>query len=263
MTLCIDIGNSNVACGIYHETSWKYHWRMATGVDRTHDEYELLMRNFLDADGIKRSQISHVAISSVVPGLNEPFSHAIRRLFGFAPFWVKAGVDLGLEILIDNPKELGPDLMANAVAGFQKYGKPCIVVDFGTALSFTAVDLKHGTQRGHIAGVAIAPGLGSAIKALSGNTAQLPYVTLTAPPKAIGTNTINSIQSGIIFGYVGLVENLVKRMSTELSESPAVIATGGMSDIIATQTEIFTSIDPWLTLDGLRLILERNNGGIS
>lgn len=259
MILCIDIGNSNVGCGIYDRGEWRRHWRMATGVDRTHDEYELVLRNFMESFRVGFDDIESTVVSSVVPGLNEPFRHALKRLFGREPFWVRADVDLGMPIRIDNPRELGPDLIANAVAGYHKARRPCIVVDFGTALSFTAVNRRDGAP--YIAGAAIAPGLGSAIKALSGNTAQLPYVTLTAPPKAIGTNTANSIQSGIIFGYAGLVESLVRRMSAELDSEPLVIATGGMSGIMAGLTPVFGEVDSWLTLDGLRLIFEMNQQG--
>jgi len=263
MILCIDIGNSNLKFGIYQDDSLIHHWRISSKVDRSETEYELLVGQFLAAASIQVEQIGMVAISCVIPRLVEPFQYCLRQLFASEPLWIRAETDLGLEIRIDNPREIGSDLLANAVAGYAMATKPCIVVDFGTALSFTAVNRIGGpSQAAFIAGVAIAPGIGSALRALNLSTAQLPEVPLAAPPQAIGANTINSIQSGLIFGYTGLVEGLIRRMAQELHETPIVIGTGWMSDIIAAQSTVFTYIEPWLTLNGLRLIAARNTGAL-
>jgi len=245
MLLAIDIGNSNIAFGIYHKDGWKGHWRLNTIANKTSDEYEVLFKSLLPNTG----HIKRVVVSSVVPSLKHTFDRMIRRMFGFQPMFVHPGLVTGLRVLIDNPHEIGPDLLANAVAGYHKFGSSCIIVDFGTALSVTVVG-----QDGDILGVSIAPGLESAMKALSGNTAQLPFVELSAPASVIGKNTIHAIQSGIVFGYVGLVESLVDRIKKELSQDMKVVATGGLAEVIATHTGVFDELEPWLTLDGLRLI---------
>ena len=245
MLLAIDIGNSNIAFGIYHKDGWQGHWRLNTIANKTSDEYEVLFKSLLPNTG----HIKRVVVSSVVPSLKHTFDRMIRRMFGFQPMFVHPGLVTGLRVLIDNPHEIGPDLLANAVAGYHKFGSSCIIVDFGTALSVTVVG-----QDGDILGVSIAPGLESAMKALSGNTAQLPFVELSAPASVIGKNTIHAIQSGIVFGYVGLVESLVDRIKKELSQDMKVVATGGLAEVIATHTGVFDELEPWLTLDGLRLI---------
>lgn len=252
MLLAIDIGNSNIALGIYEE-DWQHHWRLNTVADKTADEYEVLFRSLISKDGQNLNNIEQVIISSVVPPLGLTFRHMVRNMFGTEPLMVSASTKTGIQVKIDNPLEIGSDLLANAVAGFARYRSNCIIVDFGTALSITIVGRK-----GELLGGSIAPGLKSAMKALSSNTAQLPFVQLEAPPSAIGKNTIHAIQSGVVLGYLGLVESLVKRIKAELGEPARVIATGGLAEVIAPLTDQFDIVDPWLTLEGLRLIAEKN-----
>lgn len=252
MLLAIDIGNSNIAFGIYG-ADWQHRWRLNTVADKTSDEYEVLFRSLISIHHYRIDHIKQVVISSVVPPLNATFRHMIRSMFDIEPLMVNAKTYTGITIKIDNPSEIGSDLLANAVAGFDKCQNDCIIVDFGTALSMTVVGKK-----GELLGASITPGLKSAMKALSSGTAQLPYVHLEAPPSAIGKNTIHAIQSGVVLGYVGLVESQIKRIKREMDESATVIATGGLAEVIAPLTDQFDALDPWLTLEGLRLIAEKN-----
>jgi type III pantothenate kinase len=252
MLLAIDIGNSNIAFGIY-DKDWQHHWRLNTVANKTSDEYEVLFRSLL-ANGFDRLEgIDKVIISSVVPPLSSTFKRMIKHMLGQDVIFVSPALDTGIKVTIDNPAEIGSDLLANAVAGYSLFNGPCIIVDFGTALSITVV----GTG-GELLGVSIAPGLESAMKALSANTAQLPFVDLSAPESAIGKNTTQAIQSGVVLGYTGLVEYLLRRIKSELGGDVSTIATGGLSEVIAPLTDQFDALEPWLTLDGLRLIAERN-----
>lgn len=251
MLLAIDIGNSNIAFGIYDQ-QWLNHWRLNTVANKTSDEYEVLFRSLLANGQSDISQVSQVVVSSVVPSLRATFQRMIQRMFGKSPVFISAGLDTGIKVSIDNPHEIGPDLLANAAAGYSMFRNSCIIVDFGTALSITIVG-----SDGSLLGGSIAPGLESAMKALSSNTAQLPFVELAAPGSAIGKNTTHAIQSGIIFGYTGLVEHLIKCIKSELGGDVKVVATGGLSDVIAPLTDQFDVLEPWLTLDGLRIIAGR------
>lgn len=265
MLLAIDVGNTNVAFGIFHEGRWTNHWRVRTVHDMMPDEHAVLFRSLFHDNGLQMQDIKRVVLSSVVPSLTTTLSEMLKRQTKGDLIVVGPGVRTGLRIRTDNPAEVGGDLVANAVAAHALYGSHatsggypgsannCIVVDFGTALTFTAVD-----KSGDLLGVAIAPGLRSAAAALASNTAQLPHVQLVPPPTAIGRNTVHSIQSGVVFGYIGLVEALIKRMRDELDGRTHVIATGGLARVIAPLTDQFTAIEPWLTLDGLRIIAERN-----
>lgn len=253
MLLAIDIGNSNIAFGIYQQ-KWIDHWRISTVANKTADEYAVLFKAMLENSNIALQNIDQIIISSVVPPLIATFQKMTARLFAQEPLIMNSSLYTGLGIGIENPKEIGADLVANAVAGFELFKTNCIIVDFGTALSITVVGKNN-----QILGVSIAPGLESAVKSLFSNTAQLPPVPLEAPPAAIGKNTIHAIQSGIVLGYSGLVESLTNRIKKELNDEHAkVVATGGLSSVIASQTTIFDAVEPWLTLDGLRLIAERN-----
>jgi len=253
MLLAIDVGNTNIVFGVHDGHSWVSHWRIATVHAKMPDEYGVLFRDMLRDGGINKESLDKAVISSVVPVLTGKMKEMVTSLIGKAPLIVGPGIKTGLKIRIGNPSELGTDIVCNCVAAYEKVKDSCIVVDFGTALTFTAV-----AAGGEIRGVAIAPGLQSAASALSLNTAQLPQVWLEAPEKAIGTNTTASIQSGVIFGYTGLVESLIDRMSRELGGVKAVIGTGGLSGVIAPLTDRFTYREPWLILDGLRLIGEKN-----
>lgn len=253
MLLAVDIGNTNIVMGLHDGESWRNHWRISTDVSKMPDEYGVLVRDLLKEGGIERSSISQAVISSVVPGLTEKIRDMIQGMAGFEPLIVGPGVKTGLKILIENPAELGTDIVCNSVAAYNRIQGNCIVVDFGTALTFTAI-----REPGEILGVSIAPGVNAAAAALSEHTAQLPQVWLEPPKRAIGTNTIKSIQSGVVLGYTGLVEKLIDRMRGELGGDAAVIGTGGRAAVIAPLTDRFTLTEPWLILEGLRLIAGKN-----
>ena len=249
MLLAIDIGNSNIVFGIHHENRWLNRWRIRTVSDKMPDEYAALFHNLFSNDGIVMEHIERTVIGSVVPPLLETFSSVIHSCMRHQPLIVAPGIHTGIRIRTDNPVEVGADLVANAVAAFYRFQSNCIIVDFGTALTFTAVN-----KQGDLMGVAIAPGIKLAMDSLFKETAQLSLVKLSPPPKAIGRNTTHSIQSGIMFGYIGLVESLVDRMSGELEGDSRIIATGGYSQTFNTLTNRFDEIDPWLTLEGLKII---------
>ncbi|MDC7222837.1 MAG: type III pantothenate kinase [Spirochaetales bacterium] len=253
MLLAIDVGNTNIVFGVHDGKNWISHWRIATVHSKMPDEYGVLFRDMLRDGGVDKSGLTKAIISSVVPALTGKIQQMVSSLIGKQPLIVGPGVKTGLKIRIGNPSELGTDIVCNCVAAYEKVQDSCLVVDFGTALTFTAV-----AAGGEIRGVAIAPGLQSAAGALNHNTAQLPQVWLETPQKAIGTNTTASIQSGVIFGYTGLVEHLIDKMSDELGGVKAVIGTGGLSGVIAPLTDRFTYREPWLILEGLRLIAEKN-----
>jgi type III pantothenate kinase len=253
MLLAINIGNSNSRFGVHDGRRWIGQWRLRTVPDRMPDEYSVLFANLLAQVGLDLKGIERTVMASVVPPATEQVCAMVAERGGSGPLVVAPGVRTGIRIRTDNPAEVGADLVANAVAAYDLFAGACVAVDFGTALSFTAV-----SSVGDLVGVALAPGLTHALRALSDNTAQLPLVPLAAPPSAIGRNTIHSIQSGLVLGYVGLVEGLVARMRGELGGVVKVIATGGQALVIPPLTSIFDKVDPWLTLDGLRLISERN-----
>lgn len=252
MLLAVDIGNSNIAFGIYDQ-QWVRHWRLSTVANKTSDEYSIQFRSLLAEEKISPTAIQQVVMSSVVPPLTLAFQRMLRQLTRQEPLVISTSLQSGLSITTDNPQELGSDLLANAVAGYHLVQTDCVIVDFGTALSMTVVNRNR-----EIAGVAIAPGLESALKALSSNTAQLPFVPLAPPPSVLGKNTVQAIQSGVLFGYIGLVEGLVARIEIELDTSVKVIATGGLAELIAPVATHAMTIEPWLTLDGLRLLGELN-----
>lgn len=253
MLLCIDIGNTNIVLGLWNKQEWLAHWRVRTIRDKMPDEYDILLKSLLRESGYELQNITQVVIASVVPPLTPVFRELFARHPGLDPLIVGPGVRTGLRIRIDNPVELGADLVADAVAAYQRFHSACIVVDFGTATTFSAV-----SKEGDFLGVAIAPGLSVAADALVSQTAQLLRVALVPPPAAIGKNTIHSMQSGLVFGYVGLVEGMIRRIRAELDEAAQVIATGGLSSVLAPLTSEIQVVDPWLTLEGLRLISERN-----
>ncbi len=253
MLLAIDVGNTNIAFGTYDGRHWTHHWRVRTVPDKMPDEYAVLFRALMREAGLELSQVDRAVLSSVVPPLTGTLATMLEREMGRKPLIVGPGVRTGLRIRTDNPAEVGADLVANAVAAYARLRDNCIAVDFGTALTFTAV-----AAPGDLLGVAIAPGLRAAVAALSSGTARLPLVRLMSPPAAIGRNTVHSIQAGVIFGYVGLVEGLIARMRDEMGGRAKAIATGGLAPVIAPLCTGFAAIEPWLTLDGLRIIAERN-----
>lgn len=253
--LAINVGNSNTALGVWDGKSWVGQWRVRTVTARMPDDYLLLFEGLLGRIGLSVERLKRSVIASVVPQMTDRLVSMIRDAGGGAPLVVAPGLDLGIRVAIDNPAEIGADLVANAVAAYARFQSSCVAVDFGTALSMTAV-----AEGGVLRGVAIAPGLNQAVRALAHGTAQLSAVPLAAPPAAIGTNTVHSIQSGIVFGYVGMVEHLVARMRRELPGQTRVVATGGQASVVTQHAGCFEAVDPWLTLDGLRRIGERNPG---
>jgi len=253
MLLCVDIGNTQIVIGGYQGDTLLYHWRVQTDHNRTADEYAITLLALLNTAGLRPDVIQGVALSSVVPPLTATFYTISRVYLHQEPLIVRADMPLGVGILTDNPAEVGADRIANTVAVAARYGGPACVVDFGTATTFDLI-----SRDGDFIGGAIAPGLGIAADALVQRTAKLPRVALEPPPSPIGTNTIHAMQSGIIWGYVGLIEGLVGRFRHELGAEMKVIATGGLANTMARLTDIIEHVDPWLTLEGIRIIYERN-----
>lgn len=249
MLLCVNVGNSNVVIGLADGHDWLAHWRVRTIRNQMPDEYAMLLKSLLRDGGHDLSAVDRIVLASVVPPLTTVFSEVLANHVSARVLMVSPDIRTGLQIRIDNPRELGADLLANAVAAYQRYRGACIVVDFGTATTFSAVSAK-----GDFEGVAIAVGLGVAAEALTSATSQLPRVSLSAPAHAIGKNTVQSMQSGLVLGHIGLVEGVLRRMKSELGGEAQVIATGGHSRVLAPLSPEINDLDPWLTLDGLRLL---------
>lgn len=253
MILTIDIGNTNVAFGIWADGGWLEHWRLHTDPEQTSDEYFVHFQNLIQLSDHRLADIRRVVISSVVPALTPTIVRVTERLTDKKPLVVRHSVATNLNPEVPIPPELGSDLLANAVAAFYRTKAGAIVVDFGTALSFTAV-----SREGVVLGVNIAPGLRSAIQSLSKTTSQLPVVDLVPPPHALARTTEHAIQGGVVFGYVGLVKEVVTRMAGEMDGTPRVFATGGLAETFAPTAQCFDEVDQWLTLDGLRILADLN-----
>jgi type III pantothenate kinase len=253
LLLTIDIGNTDTTFGVFEGEELRATWHMATDIHRLADEYAALLLNLMRQQGIDTPDIKAIALCSVVPPLISTFDELFKRYFQVTPLVVGAGVKTGVRIRMDNPREVGADRIINAAAAHHLYGGPVIVTDLGTATTFDTV-----SKEGDYLGGAIAPGIMSATEALSARTSMLSRVELAHPQRAIGTNTIAAMQSGIIFGYVALIEGLVARIQKELEEKAKVIATGGYANLIAKETKVFDEINLNLTLIGLRLIYEMN-----
>jgi type III pantothenate kinase len=253
MLLTIDIGNTNIALGLYNGDVLGPRWRLATNHDRMPDEYGLQFVGLLDHSGHTAEDLHGICLASVVPPLTGKFVQACVEYLGHNPLVVDAGVKTGVRVRYEPPRAVGADRIVDAAAVKHLYGGPACVVDFGTATTFDAI-----SKEGDYLGGAIAPGIGIASEALFMRAAKLPRVDLQRPPAAIGRNTTHAMQSGLLFGYVGLVEGMVSRFRSELGPDMKVIATGGLAEVIASETEVIQVIAPWLTLDGLRLIWEMN-----
>jgi type III pantothenate kinase len=254
MLLCIDIGNTNLVFGVWDGDSWRARYRVRTVHDKMADEYAMMLKNLLHESGFELKTVTRVVIGSGVPQLKNVFQELFERYLGLSPLFLGPGVKTGLSIRIDNPAELGADLVADAVAAYERFKAACIIVDFGTATTFSTV-----SGRGEFLGVAIAPGIEVAADALSRQAAQLPEVNLAPPPRVIGTNTVHSMQAGLIYGFIGLVERLICCIREEIEEVAEVIATGGLSKIFVPLTNEISIVDPDLTLNGLRIIGDRNS----
>jgi type III pantothenate kinase len=253
MLLAIDVGNTNVTLGVFEGEKLKARWRLAPDVNRLADEYAVLMVNLLAQEGVERKDIDAAVIVSVVPDLDSVFESVCRRYLQVRPLMVGTGVRTGLRILYDSPRDVGADRVADAVAAIRLYGPPLIVVDLGTGTVFDAI-----SEDGAYVGGAIAPGLGIAAEALFQRAARLYRVELARPTSAIGRNTVAAVQSGVIYGFVGLVEGIVARFKEELGEEAKVVATGGWAELVAQETDVIDVVDTNLTLMGLRFIYEMN-----
>jgi type III pantothenate kinase len=271
MLLALDVGNTNTVLGLYSmeaanaPSTLVAHWRVSTHRTQTADEYGVLFTNLFNLHGLSTTQVHHIIISSVVPPVESTLLQVCESYFHQKPLFVEPGIKTGMPVLVDNPAELGADRLVNAIAAYEKYGAaskgPVIVVDFGTATTFDVVSAK-----GEYLGGIISPGLGISADALFSRAARLGRVDIKRPPKVIGTTTVTHIQSGLYYGYIGLVDGILERMIAEMQEDsrvgsktpPKIVATGGLASLISGDSRYISTIDEMLTLEGLRLVFERN-----
>ena len=256
MLLVIDVGNTNTVLGVFEGKELRAQWRLSTNRRQTADEYGILIRNLFELDGVEPKKIDGVMVASVVPPLNSVLEEMATKYFHLKAVFLGPGTRTGMAIHYDNPQEVGADRIADSVAAFVKYGGPCVVVDFGTAITFDAI-----SEKGEYLGGIIAPGLGISSEALFQHAARLPRVEIREPHRVIGTNTVASMQSGLFYGAVGLVDSILNRLASVLGPKMKVVATGGEAPLVAAASKYKPPVDPSLTLEGLRIIYERNLPG--
>ena len=257
MLLVIDVGNTNIVAGVFDDKELDCHWRFSPDRSTTADEYGILLRSMFNYTRMPMDQIKAIIISSVVPPLIVPLCHMCERYFELTPMVVGPGIKSGISLRYDNPREVGADRIVNAVAAFDKYSKkgmPMIIVDFGTATTFCAL-----LPTGEYLGGAIAPGIGISTEALFQRTAKLPRIELIKPKNVISRNTVNAMQAGVIYGFVGQMDGIVRHMKEELGGNAFVVATGGFANTMAAESDSIDVVEPFLTLDGLRILHEKNS----
>ena len=254
MLLAIDIGNTNIVLGLYQGKKLVTHWRLATQAERTADEYGVIITQLVGYEGIPIEQIAAIAVSCVVPPMLTVTQELAQRFFKLDPLIVGPGIKTGMPILYESPKDVGADRIVNGIAAYEKYRDACIIVDFGTA---TTIDFI--SKKGEYVGGAIAPGLSISLEALFQRASKLPRIEIVKPKEIVGRNTVNSIQAGIFYGYVGLVDGIVKRIQKDQNVQAKVVATGGLAPLVASECSTISAVDDFLTLEGLRIIYELNS----